>query len=292
MSRRARLRAVGALATVGALSSAALLLAGCAESADPGEDDAEHGDPVTDSTAVGLVNLWRVTGAAGEAADTWLRLDVPEFQVWRDCGMIDGEWRATDSLFLASVGGASGDCVVDGAVPEVPWLEAVTGYEAAGGGWVLTGADGAVLAALSVDGRPEAIPTAAESFTEPPPVTADVREALASPPALPDGAIPASAADLAGRWVPASFTGATDPHVVFESDGSWSGSDGCNGNGGRWAADGSGGLLATSGMSTMMACEGAPIPSWLARAKLATLDAGELRLWDGDAVELGRLKRA
>jgi heat shock protein HslJ len=286
MSRRA------VLAAAGALSGMALLLGGCAQT--PGErngDNEAPGQPAADSTAVGLVNLWRVTGAAGEAADTWLRLDVPDFQLWRDCGMIDGEWRATDSLFLASVGGASGSCVVDGAIPEVPWLEAVTGYEAAGDGWALTGADGAVLASLSIDGQPDPIPTAADFFTEPPPVTAEVRSALARPAALPEGATPASAAELIGRWVPASFSGDTDPHVVLEADGSWRGSDGCNGNAGRWAADGTGGLLATSGMSTLMACEGAPVPSWLAQVRLATLHAGELRLLNGEGEELGLLVR-
>jgi heat shock protein HslJ len=286
MNRRA------VLAVAGALSGMALLMGGCAQSPGAGTDDTEApGEPAADSTAVGLVNLWRVTGAAGEAADTWLRLDVPDFQLWRDCGIIDGEWRATDSLFLASVGGSSGSCVVDGAIPEIPWLEAVTGYEAAGAGWVLTGADGAVLASLSIDGKPEAIPTAADFFTEPPTVTPEARAALARPAPLPEGATPAAAADLTGRWVPASFSGATDPHVVFEADGSWSGSDGCNGNSGRWAADGTGDLLATSGMSTLMACEGAPVPSWLAQVRLATLDDGGLRLLDGDAEELGRLER-
>jgi hypothetical protein len=286
MSRRA------GWAAAGALSGLALLLAGCAESPDAGPGDgADQASPGTDSTAVQLVNLWRVTGAAGESTDTWLRLDVPDFQLWRDCGMIDGEWRATDSLFLASVGGSSGSCVVDGAVPDVPWLEAVTGYEAAGDGWALTGADGAVLAGLSIDGKPDPIPTAADWYTEPPQITADVRAALARPARLPAGATPAAAADLIGRWVPASVSVDTDPHVVFEADGSWRGSDGCNGNAGRWATDGTGGLLATSGMSTLMACEGAPVPSWLAQVRVAALDAGELRLLDGEGKELGLLVR-
>ena len=46
------------------------------------------------SPALGLVNLWRVAGAEGEDADTWLRLDAQEFQLWRDCGMITGSWKA------------------------------------------------------------------------------------------------------------------------------------------------------------------------------------------------------
>ncbi|HEY8721416.1 hypothetical protein [Pengzhenrongella sp.] len=49
------------------------------------------------------LNLWRVSDAAGEAPDTWLRIDLGEFQLWRHCGMISGSWSATDTLFLTSV---------------------------------------------------------------------------------------------------------------------------------------------------------------------------------------------
>ena len=242
-------------------------------------------------TAIGLVNLWRVSGVAGEGADTWLRLDVPEFQLQRDCGMISGEWRATDDLFLASVSAAGGDCVTDGSIPAVAWLESVSGYRATGDGWVLTGTDGTTIATLTLDGASGQIPAAVESDTEPPPITAHVRAALARPAPLPAGSTPATADDLAGRWVPASLDGPTDPHVLFTADGSWTGSDGCNGNQGRWAANGTGDLLATSGMSTMMFCEGAPVPSWLAQARLAVIDTGILRLLDVNGTELGRLER-
>ena len=244
-----------------------------------------------ESAVLGLVNLWRVSGVTDEDADTWLRLDVPEFQLWRTCGMITGEWRATGSLFLASVVGAGAECFAVGTVPNVPWLESVTGHRATADGWELTGTGGTTVATLTADGAPDPAATAAALFTAPPTVTADIRAALARPVALPAGAVPATAADLIGRWVPVGVPGPTDPFVRFDADGSWTGSDGCNGNGGRWAASGSGDLLATSGMSTMMFCEGAPVPSWVAQARLAVFDDGGLRLLAADGAQLGRLER-
>ena len=246
--------------------------------------------PHPDST-VGLVNLWRVSGVAGEAPDTWLRLDVPEFQLWRASGIITGEWRASAGLFLATVFGASAQCVAVGTVPTVPWLESVTGHRATAAGWELTGATGERIATLTVDGAPTPVPAAADAYTAPPPVTADTRAALGRPVALPVGAVPATAADLTGRWVPVDLDARTHPFVHFDADGSWTGSDGCNGNAGRWAVSGSGAILATSGMSTMMFCEGAPVPSWVAQARLAVFDDGGLRLLAADGAQLGRLER-
>ena len=75
------------------------------------------------------MNLWRVAGAEGEAADTWLRLDAQEFQLWRDCGMITGSWKASAGLFLAAAWGAMGDCA-NGSMPDVPWLERASGFVA------------------------------------------------------------------------------------------------------------------------------------------------------------------
>lgn len=285
-----------ARASIGLFCGVSLLLSGCASTPGSPQDQVQDSpfladvNTVTEPTALGLVDIWRVSGAAGEEADTWLRLDAPNFEVWRDCGMIFGDWRATDSLFVASVWGASGSCA-SGGMPQLDWLESVTGYRATAIGWALTDASGSAVATLTIGGRPDPIPTAVESFTEPPPITAAVRAAVQKPAALPDGSVPATTETLLGRWVPTSFEGYTDPHVLFDADGSWSGSDGCNGNGGRWAADGSGTVLATAGMSTAMGCEGALVPSWVGGARLAVIDGDELRLLDADGSELGRLER-
>ncbi|WP_166787661.1 MULTISPECIES: META domain-containing protein [Cryobacterium] len=272
-----------------------LALTACAQGPDdPGartSNSPAPPDPGTGaaSTAIQLVNLWRVSGAEGEGADTWLRLDVPEFQLWRDCGMIQGSWRATDTFFLASTYGASGECVTGSTLPRVVWLESVSEYRAVGDGWELRDSQGAVVATLTLDGGPDPIPTAAESFTEPPAITDRMREELRQPAPLPIGLTPATPENLAARWAPVG--GTSDPHVVFDANGAWTGSDGCNGGQGRWAADGAGAFLATPGISTLVACEGTPVTSWVSQARWAVIDNGALRLLDANASELGRLGR-
>lgn len=274
---------------------AILLLAGCA--GQPPVDDLPPASPpmfaepgVGESAALGLVNLWRVTGAEGEGEETWLRLDAQEFQLWRDCGMINGSWAATDTIFLGEAWGAMGDCATDG-MPVVGWLNQVVGFAATAEGYDLLAADGSVVASLSIDGVPEPIPTAAEYFAEPPEITAEVRAQFAAPAPLTVELESATADALQGTWVSPTIA-STNPHVAFAADGTWTGSDGCNGGSGRWAVDGDGGFLATSGPSTLMFCEGAPIPSWVAQAASAGFDAdGLLHLFNASGNALGSLAR-
>lgn len=276
--------------------AALLVLAGCAGTQPGGAPNPDAppmmGVPADgESEAIGLVNLWRVTGAVGEEDPAWLRLDADEFQLWRACGMIMGSWRASDPLFLAAPSGGMGDCVTT-TMPEVEWLESVTGFQVSPDGYDLVDAAGAVVASLSIDGAPEPIPNAAEFYTQPPELTEQVHAAFRAAASLPAGLTPATDAVLLGRWVPVAYAGTTDPHALFEADGTWTGSDGCNGGSGRWVVGADGEFLATSGPSTLMACEGALVPSWVAQATTAGINSdGWLLLFDASGTEIGRLAR-
>ena len=292
-----------ARAFAGVMALAVLLATGCTQPpGDPGGRYSDAPPPVgagtgPESAALGLVNLWRVSGVPEEEVDTWLRLDAGSFQLWRDCGMIDGSWGATETLFLASIYGASGDCVAQERIPKVEWLGAVTGYRSAGAGWELTDAGGGVVATLTIDGAPEPIPTAATLYTEPPEITDSVRELMRKPVPLPTELDPVTAATLAGKWTPVDFapspdpSRSTDPHALFAEDGTWSGSDGCNAAEGHWAVDTAGALLATVGPMTQIGCEGAPVPTWVATSRLAGFDGELLSLLDLDGSEIARLER-
>lgn len=270
----------------------ALLLGGLTTACAPeaGEPGLSRGDVTgVRSDPVGLVGMWRVSGVASEGPDTWLRLDAGQYLLWGDCGAyVEGGWEAAGRAFVASDPyGAAAAYAVDG-IPEVPWLREVVAYEPDGDGWRLLDADGDAVAGLRVDGAPTPIPEAAEHLARAPEVTDAVRAALEAPAGLPDGLRPAVAQDLVGRWEPpGSFT--TDPHVVFHDDGTWSGSDGCNGGGGAWALDDGGRLLATAGLQTLMACDGAGVPGAVGAAARAALDGGRLVLLDADGTELTRL---
>lgn len=267
---------------------AAVLLAGCA-TPDP-SPEGPGSPPEGASSAVELVGMWRVD-AAGESDETWLRLDVHEFMLWRDCGAVMGSWDARERLFLASVHGANGDCVSNSTVPAVDWLESVASYRASVGGWELLDASGGPVASLTVDGKPAPHPDIIDDLTEAPEVTDETREHFREAAALPGGLTSPSSDDLLGRWNPVGEGEGTDAHVEFSADGTYTGKDGCNGSMGRWAVGEGGEWLATSGPSTLMWCEGAPVPTWVGQARRAGLDGAELVLFDVDGAELGRLAR-
>lgn len=268
----------------------AALATGCSSPPVAAPRDLPTPPPPAEGGPIDLVGLWRVADAEGEGPAVWLRLDAGEFQLWRDCGMIRGSWRAGGELIAASTYSASGECAGGGELRSVPWLDATVRYEKDGDRWILRDADGDLTASLFIDGAPAPIETAAEFYTEPPEIDARVREYFAAATTLPPGLQPATADSLPGRWEPLESY-ATDPHVDVAPDGTWTGTDGCNGGSGRWALGDAGDLVATAGVSTAMACEGANVPWFFASAALAGFDGAELVLLDGSGAELGRLIR-
>jgi heat shock protein HslJ len=95
--------------------------------------------------------------------------------------------------------------------------------------------------------------------------------------------------DLVGTWLPADGQAGGRAYVALAADGTWTGSDGCNGTRGTWHGGPDDGFTATAGPSTKIGCENVPIASWLAGATHAELDGGTLVLRDAAGVETGRL---
>jgi hypothetical protein len=276
-----------------AASVITLALAGCAvapSTAAPSTAAPTRLPPAGDG-AIELVGMWRVTGAEGESAGTWLRLDAGELHLWRDCGPILGSWRAGDQTLAASVWGSAGECASGGTPPEVPWLSEAVAYQQVEAGWELLDVDGEVVATLVVDGAPEPIPSVTEEYARAPVVTDLTRSHFTPSVPLPGSLAPVEFTDaLLGAWYPPSGT-STGAHVEFTGDGAWVGSDGCNGASGRWVVAAGGEFLATAGPSTLMGCEGSPVPHWVASAARAGFDGDQLVLLDPAGAEVGRLDR-
>lgn len=235
----------------------------------------------------GLVGMWWVAGADGEGTQTWLRLDPGGYQLWRECGSLDGGWEASPRLFAA----AQPDRITlwCGDAPFVPWLTDARSYRPADGGWELLDALGHVTARLTLDGAPE--PTAepvAWLLADPPRVSEADREAFAEPAPLPDGLRPATTQDLIDFWV---IPGVDGPFVLPYLDGSWEGSNGCSGMRGGWSVGEGGRLLATAGVVTAMHCNYPHAAFWFSDAERAGFDGDVLVLLDHDGAELGRLVR-
>lgn len=276
----------------------ALGLSGCAgsdpapESAQPAPGPAGGSAGPGDADPVALIGLWTVKDAESEAEGTVLRVAPDSLSLWRECGTLMGGWRAdTAGLFVADVHGSTGCPMSDPLTPE--WLESATAFQVTGEERVLLDLRGEPVARLLPGGKPEPDPNMAASEAEPPVVTEEARQALARTAALPAALNAPDRGALVGRWVPASGGRGSGPkpaHVELRADGSWTGSDGCNGLGGRWVAGADGALLATSGVSTMIGCDNAPIGEWLASARRVGLDGETLVLVDAAAKEIGRLR--
>ena len=290
--------------TIAIVLAGVIALAGCASvppaAPAPGavsatEPDASAGD------AVQLVNLWRVTEAAGAGDEAFLRLDGAEFVAWTDCGIATGTWRASDTAFLAEVSGAvdGEECIRTAPSASAPaeslaWLYAARGFRAADDatGAELLGADGEVVAVLSVDGAPPASSNHSDDFLVAPEITPEIESAFAEPAPLPAAARPVVMDDLLGRWTSDDAEYSGDAFLQFASDGMWSGSDGCNYTGGRFAVTDNGRLLATSGMMTAIGCENWPGATWLwATVRIGLVD-DDLAFYDTDGSMLGTAVRS
>jgi hypothetical protein len=235
-----------------------------------------------------------VREAAGEEPGAILRLGE-SLSLWRACGHLDGAWRVTvEGLFVDHVAGGSDACFRNpDSVPD--WLRQAAGHRTDGPGRLLVDRDGRTVARLVPGGRPKVDANTAPSEGEPPVVTAGLRQALSPAAALPAGLKPVPAADLVGRWVPSDGTGARAPRPPFvelAADGGWTGSDGCNGQGGRWVAGSAGSFLAVAGAQTAIGCSGADVGGWLAGASRVGMAGNELVLLDRTGHELGRLRPA
>lgn len=291
---RSTLRWMAGLATM-------LAVAGCGAGAggEPGGDaGAPPPGPPTPSTApadpVGLVGLWTVQEAAGEEPGAILRLADTGLSLWRKCGNLAGSWAAgRDGLFVAHLTGGSGSCYR--GPDDVPgWLREAAGHRAVDRDRVLVDGAGRAVARLVPGGRPEVGADTAPSEGEPPVVTAELRARLGAAPApLPAGLRPAAPTELARRWLPVRGPGASSPeppHAQLRPDGSWTGSDGCNGQGGRWVAGAGGSFLAVAGAQTLIGCDGVNVGGWLSDAGRAGFDGDQLVLLDRAGKELGRLR--
>ena len=249
-----------------------------------------------DSSAVALVGSWLVTDAQGAEEGTVLRL-AEDLSLWQSCGYLMGSWKTSDHLIVGHIDAGDGTCMANGD-PTPPWLTSVAAYQVEADGVTLLGSDGQPVAHLSPGGRPTAGSNLLPALADPPVVTDAMRSALAPSPPLPTSLVPATRADLLGTWVPltpkpSSQAGSPDwrPHITLLPDGTYTGSDGCNGSGGRWVGGERGSLAVTSGASTLIGCDNVDVTGWFTSALRAGFDGNVLVLVGRDGTETGRVRR-
>jgi hypothetical protein len=264
---------------------AVLLLAACARQSDgaptsgggaarPSSPAGPQADPRT------LLGSWTLAEVAEDAGAT-VTIEPDRLSIERSCGALTGSWRADASgLFVGHVYGSSGCQPLTEPAPG--WLLRAAAFRPDGTDRLLVAPDGTVVARL----RPVASPDAPA-----PTLTEQQQRDYRVPAALPRNLVPAGRQALVGRWSPASGRGTGWPYLELLEDGAWRGSDGCNGQGGRWVSGADGALLSAVGPSTLMGCSGVPVGAWMVDVRRAGLDGGSLVLLDVDGKEIGRLRR-
>lgn len=95
---------------------------------------------------------------------------------------------------------------------------------------------------------------------------------------------------MLGRWTPVlpttSSKWTTPPHVVFLQDGTWTGSDGCNEEGGRWDLEPDGSFHAEGDPSRQLGCDNVQTAVWLRQAQIAEVNGDLLILKDAKQSQL------
>ncbi|MEU4604005.1 META domain-containing protein [Kribbella sp. NPDC023972] len=156
--------------------------------------------------------------------------------------------------------------------------------------WIISGAAAAAVAAVAVVGfslgggsAPVQLPIAGRE----------------TPAATPSVQAPPSAESVAGTWRPVQMAGLRslqadrpqDPVLEFRADGTWTGSDGCNGLQGTYTIGQRGEFTATAGPQRLIGCDNVPHTAVLQAAKRITLDADTLEFFGADGRELASYAR-
>lgn len=162
--------------------------------------------------------------------------------------------------------------------------------------WIVSGAAAVAVAAVAVAGF-----GLAGSRNQPTETPVAAGQTPASPSATPDVyTAKTGATAVAGTWRPVQMVGVQslkkarpdDPVLVFMPDGTWKGSDGCNGIGGTYTIGQRGAFSATSGMQHMVGCENVPHTGVLHDAKRIAISADTLQFFGADGRQLASYARA
>ncbi|MFC6162759.1 META domain-containing protein [Kribbella jiaozuonensis] len=158
--------------------------------------------------------------------------------------------------------------------------------------WIVSGAAAAAVAAIAVVGFGLA---GSNSKPSQPPVAGGQAPVSATPTPKP-----LTAQTVSGTWRPLQIAGfkalkaarPQDPVLVFRPDGTWSGSDGCNGLQGTYSIGQRGEFTATPGLQHLIGCDNVPHTGVLTSAKRVAIAGDTLQFFGADGRQLASYARA
>lgn len=158
--------------------------------------------------------------------------------------------------------------------------------------WLISGAAAVAVAAIAVAGFGLA---GSNNRPAQPPVAGGQAPVSATPTPQPP-----TAQTVSGTWRPLQMAGfkalkaarPDDPVLMFRPDGTWTGSDGCNGLQGTYSIGQRGEFTATSGPQHMIGCNNVPHTGVLMSAKRVAIDGDTLQFFGADGRQLASYARA
>ncbi len=231
-----------------------------------------------------LVGAWQVMGDAAIDGRALRLHPGGRVSLREGACVLGGSWSATPTgLMIMSISSATNECRdLDDAFD---YFKGVQRYQLMADAVRLNTVSGSTVAVLSEHAPP-----------------ADPDEMFVPRDTAPDLPVGVQAPSLevltAGRWIPVETVGSdrwpdrTRPNAEFDSDGTWHGSDGCNGLGDRWSIDvDTGEWLAGIGGQTEIGCDNVDVSGVVGPARAVGLDGHELVFYGADGQELGRFTR-
>ena len=158
--------------------------------------------------------------------------------------------------------------------------------------WIISGAAAAAVAAIAVAGF--GLAGSQDKPTQPPVATGEATAAVGATPQVLSGQA------VAGKWRAVQMVGTRalrearpeDPVLVFKPDGTWTGSDGCNGLQGTYTIGQRGAFTATVGPQHLVGCENVPHTGVLHAAKRIAVSGDTLQFFGADGRQLASYARA
>ncbi|MFD7160177.1 META domain-containing protein [Kribbella sp. NPDC059898] len=158
--------------------------------------------------------------------------------------------------------------------------------------WIGTGAAAVAVAAVAVTAFGLA---GSQNKPAQPPVAGGPQSAATTPSQQA-----VTAQTVSGTWRVQQMTGFTalkkarpdDPVIVFKANGTWSGSDGCNGLQGTYSIGQRGAFSATVGPQHMIGCDNVPHTGVLTAAKRVAITGDTLEFFGADGARLASYARA
>lgn len=276
---------LGATACTSGGSSAQNSPSASPTSAAPALSPWQPGDPTA------LVAVWRVElpGSGGQSSLVIGDKLGGGLSLFESCGLLQGSFRANGAgMFTGYIFGGSDACNI---AASAPWLHRVVAFRRDGASEDLLDLQGSVVVRLVPGAHPRTGPDDSPDYAKAelsPQLLASFRT-----PALPRGVTAASRGYVLGKWLPMTSARANSrAFVEFKADGTWSGSDGCNGAGGSYVVGPDGMFVATNGASTLVGCNNSPLPDWPPQAGRVGMRNGQLVFVDSSGHVLGEARRA